>query len=135
MLARPSQEKAETMAEEENERVRLQRATLGEEALAERGRQLAEAMERNEDPCPNDVISCVPIPGTENIFFHPIVSVGNHQSREELVGVRECEVFPVHSFPFFFHLNHIHSNFVEVHMYMYQQYFVIGRGLVSRFSC
>ncbi|CAI8039021.1 Uncharacterized protein C05D11.1 [Geodia barretti] len=114
VLARPSQEKAETMAEEENERVRFQRATLGEQALAERGRQLAEAMERNEDPCPNDVISCVPIPGTENIFFHPIVSVGNHQSREELVGVRECEVFPVHSFPFFFHLNHIHSNFVEL---------------------
>lgn len=102
------------MAEEEKERVRRQREQLGEEALAERGRQLAQAMEQNEVPCPDDVISCVPIPGTENIFFHPIVSLGNHQSPEQLAGVRESEVFPVHDLPFFFHLNHIHSSFVEV---------------------
>ena len=102
------------MAEEEKERIKQQRQSLGEDKLAERGRMLAEAMEQNEIPCPDDVISCVPIPGTECIYFHPIVSVGNHQPVQELESVRECEVFPLQRLPFFFHLNHIHSSFVKV---------------------
>ena len=114
VLARPSQKRAEVMAKEEKERVLRQRETLGDSTLQERERLLSEAMERNEILCPDDVIGSVPIPGTSDIFFHPIVSVGNHQEGAELAGVRECEVFPVQSLPFFFHLNHIHSSFVEV---------------------
>ena len=114
MLARPSQERAVTMAAEEKTRVERQRASLGEERLAEKGKALQEAMERNETPCPNDVISYVPVPGTDCIFLHPLVSVGNHQPETELVGVKECEQFPLQSLPFFFHLNNIHSCFVEV---------------------
>ena len=102
------------MAAEEKERVERQRQALGEERLAQKEEELQKAMSQNEIPCPNNVISSVPIPGTDHIFFHPLVSIGNHQSESELAGVAECEKFPVQNLPFFFHLNHIHSCFVEV---------------------
>ena len=102
------------MAAEEKERIEQQRLALGEEKLAEKEAELQKAMNQNEIPCPNDVISNVPVPGTDCIFFHPLVSIGNHQPKSELAGVSECEKFPVQNLPFFFHLNHIHSCFVEV---------------------
>ena len=114
VLAQPSHELAVSMAREEKERVQRQREELGEKGLEEKGRQLKEAMEINDTPCPTDVVSCVPVPGIDCIFFHPLVSVGNHQSHMELAGVAECEKFPLQQLPFFFHLNHIHSSFVEV---------------------
>ena len=40
--------------------------------------------------------------------------MGNHQSESELVALSEYQQFPLHQLPFFFHLNHIHSSFVEV---------------------
>lgn len=102
------------MAAEESKRIEQQILTLGEDKLAEREEQLQNAKEQNEIPCPNNVIISVPIPEMDCIFFHPLVSVGNHQSESELAGVTECERFPLQKLPFFFHLNHIHSYFVEV---------------------
>ena len=102
------------MAAEESERVEQQRRSLGEEKLAEKEEQLQKAKEQNEVPCSNDVVSSVPIPGTDCIFFHPLVSVGNHQSDSELESVLQCKTFPLQQLPFFFLLNHIHSCFVEV---------------------
>ena len=102
------------MAAEERQRIEQQRDALGEDKLAERGEELQRAIKLNESPCPNDVISSIPIPGTDCIFFHPLVSVGNHQPDSELANVAECEKFPLQTLPFFFHLNHIHSCFVEV---------------------
>ena len=101
------------MAAEEKERIKQQRLKLGEEKLMEKGKNLQMAMEQNEIPCPGDVVGSVPVPGIDSIFFHPLVSIGNHQPESELTSVSECERFPLQNLPFFFHLNHIHSCFVE----------------------
>ena len=68
-------------------------------------------------PVPTEVVSELSIPRTDSIHFHPLVAMGNHRSEEALAGVTENAKFPVHKIPFFFHLYHIHSSFVEVHVH------------------
>ena len=65
-------------------------------------------------PVPTEVVSALSVPRTDSIQFHPLVAMGNHQSEEALAGLAENVKFPVHNVPFFFHLYHIHSSFVEV---------------------
>ena len=65
-------------------------------------------------PAPDDVISCVPVPGTDSIHFHPCVAVGNHQPLEAVKRLEEYESFVVHEVPFFMQIHHVHSAFVEV---------------------
>ena len=68
----------------------------------------------NQIAAPGDIVSSLKVPSTESIHFHPLVVMGNHQSEEQLKGLPEYSKLPVHSIPFFFQANHIHSAFIEV---------------------
>jgi len=68
----------------------------------------------NQIAAPGDVVSSLSVPSTDSISFHPLVAMGNHQSEEQLRGFPEYGKLPVHSVPFFFQVNHVHSAFVEV---------------------
>ncbi|XP_059480505.1 uncharacterized protein C05D11.1-like [Neocloeon triangulifer] len=71
---RPSIELQVKMAEEEEERVKQQCALLGESGLKGKADALMAAIEHNERPPPDEMLTSVPIPGTGGINFHTIES-------------------------------------------------------------
>uniref|UniRef100_A0A1B0CSX6 Putative zn2+-dependent endopeptidase insulinase superfamily protein n=1 Tax=Lutzomyia longipalpis TaxID=7200 RepID=A0A1B0CSX6_LUTLO len=68
----PSIEEQQRMSKEEIERIERQRADLGVEGMNTKGDELAEAMAQNEIPPPTEMLTQVPIPGTDAIKFHPV---------------------------------------------------------------
>ncbi|EAT39319.1 AAEL008862-PA [Aedes aegypti] len=68
----PSIEEQKRSAKEEMDRIEQQRATLGEEGLAKKGKQVAEAMAANEVPPPDEMLTSIPVPSTDGIKFHPV---------------------------------------------------------------
>ena len=141
ILGRPSHELAENMSSQEKERVGQQRTALGEEGLKTKAQKLEEAIQHHEvgcthththhdlndhqsshslqTPIPNDLASSLPVPGTDNIHFHPLIAMGNHKPANQLEELPEYSRFPVHNVPFFFQVNHIHSAFVEVSLFLF----------------
>lgn len=73
----PSPELMERMANEEKERIAEQQKKLGPNGLEEKGKILQSAKDRNDIPAPADMLSNIPIPSTENIYFHQINRLTN----------------------------------------------------------
>ena len=72
----------------------------------------------NQIPAPQELISNLPVPGTDSIPFHPMVVLMNY--KEGVASQEQMDVFkkfPVNKLNFFLQVNHIHSNFVEVSIY------------------
>lgn len=68
----PSIEEQQRSAKEEADRIEQQRIALGEEGLAKKGKELADAMAANEVPPPDTMLTSTPIPSTDGIKFHPV---------------------------------------------------------------
>ena len=58
---------------------------------------------------PDDMMSCLPVPNTDSIHFHPIHRHNNVNGKSEAV-----EGLDLKDIPFTFYLDDIHTNFVEV---------------------
>lgn len=63
---------------------------------------------------PTSLVSRLVVPDTDNIYFHPVVTLSNHVPESTLSDLPEYRKFPVHTLPFFCQVNHIRSGFVEV---------------------
>uniref|UniRef100_A0A1B0DIV2 Presequence protease, mitochondrial n=1 Tax=Phlebotomus papatasi TaxID=29031 RepID=A0A1B0DIV2_PHLPP len=79
----PSIEEQHRMSKEEIERIERQRADLGVEGMQTKGDELCEAMAQNEITPPTEMLTKVPIPGTDAIKYHPIL----YPSDEEDCGL------------------------------------------------
>ncbi|XP_033646112.1 uncharacterized protein C05D11.1-like [Asterias rubens] len=110
IIGEPSQKLAESMAEEEKQRVAKQREELGEAGLKAKDETLQKATEENETEPPENMISSLSVPGTDSIQFHPINRHSNLPSNKPTNGVAGIDLQKI---PFTFQLDDIHTNFVQ----------------------
>jgi Zn-dependent M16 (insulinase) family peptidase len=68
-LGKPSSDFADQLLKEESERIKQQRAHLGDAKLTELEQKLDECKRQNEVPVPPDVVNDVPIPSVSTINF------------------------------------------------------------------
>ncbi|XP_065331975.1 uncharacterized protein C05D11.1-like [Cloeon dipterum] len=74
----PSVELKAKMTQEEEERVQQQRAALGEDGLKGKADAIVAAMQKNDIPPPDEMLTSVPLPGVDGINFHPIESFSSN---------------------------------------------------------
>lgn len=110
ILGTPSTSLAETMAQEEKDRITKQKEWLGEAGLAQKKGELEEAVRQNEVPPPVNIVASFPVPGIESIRFHPLLAHGNCSTTDATLSQK----LPVHHLPFFFEVHHIHSSLVKL---------------------
>ena len=101
----PSIELQENMRKQEEERIEKQKDELGEEGLKNKQKDLDQAMMKNEEPAPDDVLSSVPIPSASSIKFHPVTSFRTQDEKQP-------DQFNLNTMPVFFQFDQINSNFV-----------------------
>ncbi|XP_022082849.1 uncharacterized protein C05D11.1-like [Acanthaster planci] len=109
ILGEPSQKLAESMMEEEKQRIAKQQEELGEAGLKKAADVVLKATEDNETEPPVNMISSFPVPGTDSIHFHPINRHSNLLGNQEAGG---AEVMDLKQIPFTFQLDDVHTNFV-----------------------
>ncbi|XP_055692741.1 uncharacterized protein C05D11.1-like [Lutzomyia longipalpis] len=102
----PSIEEQQRMSKEEIERIERQRADLGVEGMNTKGDELAEAMAQNEIPPPTEMLTQVPIPGTDAIKFHPVKVYRSGGKDNNTTG------FDVDNLPVYAEAYDMHTNFV-----------------------
>ncbi|XP_039445648.1 uncharacterized protein C05D11.1-like [Culex pipiens pallens] len=100
----PSIEEQKRSAKEEQDRIEAQRAALGEEGLAQKGRELAEAMTKNEIPPPDEMLTSIPVPSTDGIKFHPVEIFKSSAGRSPAGLTLE-------KLPLYAEAYHLHTNF------------------------
>jgi len=101
----PSIELQKQMRKDEEERIQKQKNYLGDDGLKLKQKDLDEAMEKNEEEAPEDVISAVPIPSAASIKFHPMTSYMTNDAAQK-------ENFDLNKMPVFFKFDQVNSNFV-----------------------
>ncbi|XP_011314165.1 uncharacterized protein C05D11.1 [Fopius arisanus] len=109
--ARPSVEKQKEIAEAEQQRFKDRKNTLGEEGLKQKEKDIQAAVAKNEAPIPDEVLTCVPVPGTDSINFHNVRSFvcdGNEQHPR----------FDLKNIPLYTCLDHVNTNFVYLFVVM-----------------
>ncbi|CAH2238074.1 jg18457 [Pararge aegeria aegeria] len=104
VVGSPSIELQAKIAEDELNRIAEQRAQLGEEGLAEKGKLLEEAMEFNERPPPPGTLASVPVPSCENLKCHKISSWNSFSE--------PCPYFDVKAIPMYARVHSLNTNFV-----------------------
>jgi len=113
---KPSKELMEKMGAEEKERVRLQREELGEDGLTNKKEELDEAIEKNEEEPPTELLESVPIPSIDTIQFHPIQQFRNfgenHGANTKLAE------FDISTIPTPLQFDLINSSFVSLSAYV-----------------
>ncbi|XP_046677319.1 uncharacterized protein C05D11.1-like [Homalodisca vitripennis] len=107
----PSVQEQQTMAREEKERVEQQRLQLGLEGLQERDKMLTDAMQQNEIPPPQSMLTSVKIPSIESIQFHRIQAYTTSSASPH-------PKFDIGQVPVYMQLDHIHTNFVYMFVLM-----------------
>ncbi|XP_055630740.1 uncharacterized protein C05D11.1-like [Toxorhynchites rutilus septentrionalis] len=100
----PSIEEQKRSAKEEQDRVEQQRAALGEEGLASKGKQLHDAMAANEIPPPDEMLTSIPVPSIDGIMFHPVEIFRSTEGKNP-PGLN-LEDLPVYAEAY-----HLHTNF------------------------
>ncbi|KAL5484731.1 hypothetical protein EMCRGX_G021276 [Ephydatia muelleri] len=110
MLGTPSTSLAETMSQEEKDRIAKQKELLGEAGLSQKRQELEEAIRQNEIPPPMDIVTSFPVPGINSIRFHELVVHGNHGTEDATLSLK----LPVGHLPFFFEVHQIHSSLVKL---------------------
>jgi len=101
----PSIELQQQMRKDEEERIQKQKDDLGDEGLKQKQKDVDEAMEKNEEEAPEEVISAVPIPSAASIKFHPMTSYMTNDAAQ-------MENFDLNKMPVFFKFDQVNSNFV-----------------------
>uniref|UniRef100_A0A1L8DTH1 Putative zn2+-dependent endopeptidase insulinase superfamily protein n=1 Tax=Nyssomyia neivai TaxID=330878 RepID=A0A1L8DTH1_9DIPT len=103
----PSIEEQQRMSKEEIERIERQRADLGVEGMNVKGDELSEAMAYNEIPPPTDMLTQVPIPGTEGIKFHPVQVYRSSEKAANPTGL-DVDNLPVYAEAYDMHTNFVY---------------------------
>ncbi|CAG9567343.1 unnamed protein product [Danaus chrysippus] len=106
IVGSPSIELQAKMAEEEKKRIEEQQARLGESGLAEKAKQLEEAMEFNDRPPPPGTLASVPVPSCD-FKCHSIRSWSSGE---------DCPYFDLTQIPLFTRLHSLTTNFVYIHL-------------------
>ena len=96
----PSIQEQNDSAKKEIERIEKQRSDLKESGLKEKEEILLKAMEHNDIPPPNEMLTSCPIPSTNGIKFHPVKIIKSTQDTK--------------SFPAYTELYDLHSNFLYI---------------------
>lgn len=111
--ARPSIEKQKEVAEAEQARFSERRSKLASKGLklTEEEKALEEAVAKNEAPIPDEVLTCVPVPGTDSINFHHVKSFG-------VDGTEQHPRFDMRKLPVHGCLDHVNTNFVYMFVVM-----------------
>ncbi|XP_046961211.1 uncharacterized protein C05D11.1-like [Vanessa cardui] len=108
IIGSPSIELQAKMAEEEKKRIEEQRAKLGESGLAEKAKQLEDAMEFNERPPPAGTLAAVPVPPCEGLRCHKI--------RTWSTGSEPCPYFDLTQVPLYTRVHSLNTNFVYINI-------------------
>lgn len=101
----PSNEEQHRMAAEEKERIEMQIKALGEDGLKQKATKLATAVEYNERPPPDSMLTSVKIPSLTSINFHNII-----RYRSDIVN----EQLDLSEAPVFTYFDHVKSGFIYV---------------------
>jgi len=104
----PSKKLHEEMTAEEEQRVKEQKETLGEEGLKNKTDLLENAMEKNDLEPPEELLRSVPIPSAASIQFHPVTS---YNSNSEI----QPQGFDLKKLPVYFQLDQVATNFVYLY--------------------
>lgn len=104
--AYPSIEEQQRLASEEKQRIEEQIKRLGEQGLKKKELELEKAVEYNERPPPNSMLTCLPIPSLNSITFHNIV-----RYRTDLAETSQIDLSKT---PVFTYFDHVKSGFVYV---------------------
>lgn len=105
----PSIEEQHKMAEEEKIRIEQQIASLSEEGLKKKGKELENAIIFNEKPPPISMLTSVPIPSADSINFHEITRYSSKAANEKLDLTKA---------PIFTYFDHVNTNFVYMFILM-----------------
>uniref|UniRef100_A0AAG5D1U2 Peptidase M16C associated domain-containing protein n=1 Tax=Anopheles atroparvus TaxID=41427 RepID=A0AAG5D1U2_ANOAO len=101
--ALPSVEENRRTAKAESTRLEEQRKSLGDSGLQEKEKALAEAMQSNELPPPDEMITSIPVPSTEGIKFYP-VEIYRSTEKKNPSGLTMSDI-PVYSEAYDLHTN------------------------------
>ncbi|XP_012281093.1 uncharacterized protein C05D11.1-like [Orussus abietinus] len=107
----PSVEKHKELTEKEKDRVAKQIKLLGVDGLHKKDAEFRKAVEQNETPIPDGVLTSVPIPNTDSINFHQIKSYSTDLPEQH-------PRFDVSNLPFYTYLDHVNTNFVYMFIIM-----------------
>ncbi|KAF5298438.1 hypothetical protein FQR65_LT01217 [Abscondita terminalis] len=102
----PSVEEQQEMAAKEKARVKKQIEDLGEEGLAQKEDELNKAIEFNERPPPDSMLTSVPIPNINSINFHDITCYSTTSSNKKHIDLSNTPVFT--------YFDHLKSSFVYI---------------------
>ncbi|EZA55862.1 hypothetical protein X777_04081 [Ooceraea biroi] len=107
----PSIEKKRTSTQEEETRIAKQIEQLGTNGLTHKEVELKHAIEENERPIPDNLLTNVAIPSTDSINFHHIKGYSTETSEQH-------PRFDVTKLPLFTYLDHVNTNFVYLYVIM-----------------
>lgn len=107
----PSIEEQQRMAAEEQERLQQQIAELGEVGLKMKKEILENAIEYNDRPLPDNMLTSVPIPSISSIKFHDIVRYRTDLNERKHIDLSKT--------PIFTYFDHVKTNFVYVCMHIF----------------
>ncbi|CAD6227691.1 GSCOCG00001371001-RA-CDS [Cotesia congregata] len=109
--ATPSIDKQKEMDEQEKKRIAERIKQLGKEGLEEKEKAYLEAVKQNDAPIPDEVLSSVPVPGTDSINFHHIRSYTTG-------GGDQHPRLDVNKLSLFTYLDHVNTNFAYLFVVM-----------------
>ncbi|KAL2732287.1 uncharacterized protein V1477_014528 [Vespula maculifrons] len=107
----PSIEKRHQLMEEEKARVAKQIESLGKEGLQKKEKELQEAVIQNGRLIPNELLTAIPIPGTDSINYHQIKCYTTDTPEQH-------SHFDVTKLPLFTYLDHVNTNFIYISVIM-----------------
>lgn len=104
--AKPSKEEQAKLSKEEDDRIEQQRKTLGPEGLKQKEKGLNEAIEKNDIPPPDEMLTELPIPDITKIHFHSIKSYTTEGKQPEKFDLQQVPIYAC--------LDDVKTNFVYV---------------------
>lgn len=102
----PSIEEQQKMANEEKARIEEQIEKLTEQGLLNKEEELENAIQFNERPPPDKMLTCVPIPEIKLINFHEVIRYSTDNGNRKHIDLSNTPVFT--------YFDHLKSNFVYV---------------------
>ena len=107
----PSRAEMEAMAAAEQQRIEKQRQQLGPDGMANKARDLAQALEQHDQLPSVDLITSVPIPNINSVTYHPINRFCN---RDHTSNCSSPKNFDLNQISLRFQLDHVKTNFVHL---------------------
>ncbi|KAH0590626.1 hypothetical protein H2248_000757 [Termitomyces sp. 'cryptogamus'] len=122
ILGKPSAVLAETLEQDEKNRVSRQIEELGSEGLKKAAAELDAAKAEHDQPIPTDMLTSFPVPDVKSIAWIPVKSVqeigAGRVSQRSASSSTDLEKYISSDgspLPFFVQYDHVQSDFVSVH--------------------